>query len=134
MQFTLAAMSFLTGGDDATRQPLYSAAAQFDHKAKTCQILNFFKSKKSFLFPATVWNIFECEAQQFISKLGTEGFVKREITDKADYYYWIYFWLVLHFDITVHRVHHPDKIENIKKKTFLKSDCSHEGFETFPLF
>ena len=46
MQFTLAAMSFLTGGDDATRQPLYSAAAQFEHKAKTCQILNFFKSKK----------------------------------------------------------------------------------------
>ena len=84
--------------------------------------------------PATVWHIFECEAQQFIGKLGTELFVKREITDQADYYYWIYFWRVLQFETTVYRVHHPDKIENIKKKTFLKSDCSHEGFETFPLF
>ena len=40
----------------------------------------------------------------------------------------------LQFETTVHRAHQPDKIENIKKETFLKSDCSHEGFETFPHF
>ena len=40
----------------------------------------------------------------------------------------------MQFETTVHRAHHPDEIENIKKETFLKSDCSHEGFETFPHF
>ena len=59
MQFTLAAMSFLTGGDDTTRQPLYSTAAQFEHKAKTCQILFFFLNLRNWLIilmPATVWH------------------------------------------------------------------------------
>ena len=88
----------------ATRPPRFSATAQFEHKAKTCQKLNLKKSGKlndhsyacNSLTHFWMWSLtIYRQTLKFTYLHRTEGFMKREITSsiQADYY-WIYFWRI----------------------------------------